>query len=265
MTTVTVESTPVAARPAAALRRVPACLAVATVLAQIAFPLLDGGAQHVLTMVTVTLFFAASVTHALIWRGAGWTLVLVVVTAGSGLLVESVGVALDVPFGAYRYTDTLRPQVLGVPWVIPLAWTMVAYPALLVARRVTRAPVAGTVLAAAALATWDLFLDPQMVDAGHWVWEGGGPALLGIPLTNYVGWAVTALVVMGLLRALLPPEPGQAATTDDRVPIALYLWTYGGSVLAHAVFLDLPGSALVGGVGMGVVVALYVRAVQRPS
>lgn len=262
MTAATMDPATVAAAPTTALRRLPIMLGVATVLAQVAFPLVEGGAQHVLTMATVTLFFAASVTHALIWRGRRWTAVLVLVTAGGGLLVESVGVALDVPFGAYRYTDTLRPQVLGVPWVIPLAWTMVAYPALLVALRVTRAPVAGTLLAAAALATWDLFLDPQMVDAGHWVWEGGGPALLGIPLTNYLGWAVTAVMVMALLRALLPPEP---ATTDDRVPIALYLWTYCGSVLAHAVFLDLPGSALVGGVGMGVVVALYLRTARRPA
>jgi putative membrane protein len=32
---------------------------------------------------------------------------------------------------------------------------------------------------------------------------------------------------------------------------ALYLWTYASSILAHAVFLDLPSSAAWGAVAMG--------------
>ena len=56
---------------------------------------------------------------------------------------------------------------------------------------------------AAALASWDLFLDPQMVDAGHWRWSDPSPALPGVPtvpLTNYAGWALVALVLMALLH-----------------------------------------------------------------
>ncbi len=33
--------------------------------------------------------------------------------------------------------------------------------------------------------------------------------------------------------------------------LALYLWTYASSVLAHAVFLGLPASAAWGALGMG--------------
>lgn len=36
---------------------------------------------------------------------------------------------------------------------------------------------------------------------------------------------------------------------------ALYLWTYAASVLAHAVFLRLPASAVWGGIGMAVAAA----------
>ena len=39
---------------------------------------------------------------------------------------------------------------------------------------------------------WDLFLDPQMVAAGHWTWLDPDPALPGVPgvpLTNYAGLA----------------------------------------------------------------------------
>ena len=69
-----------------------------------------------------------------------------------------------------------------------------------------------------------------------------------MPLTNYVGWLLVAVVIVGTLDRLLTAHarsPGPAA--------ALYLWTYGSSVLAHVVFFDRPGSALVGGVVMGAV------------
>jgi putative membrane protein len=57
---------------------------------------------------------------------------------------------------------------------------------------------------------------------------------------------VGALVVGGLAR-VLGPGPVSAPATG------LYLWVYASSVLAHLVFFGLPGSALVGGVVMGVV------------
>jgi putative membrane protein len=45
---------------------------------------------------------------------------------------------------------------------------------------------------------------------------------------------------------------------------ALYLWTYVSSVLAHTAFLDLPASALWGGLGMGALaLPLAVRLARR--
>ncbi len=65
-------------------------------------------------------------------------------------------------------TPTPSGRVLGVPVVIPLAWTMMAWPASLAGGRLARGPPARVALAGVALASWDLFLDPQMVAAGHW-------------------------------------------------------------------------------------------------
>ena len=47
-----------------------------------------------------------------------------------------------VPFGRYGYAGTLGPKVLGVPLSCPLAWTMMAYPAV-AACRLARGPAAG--------------------------------------------------------------------------------------------------------------------------
>lgn len=234
-------------------------LAAAAVAAQVAYPLTTAGAaRDRLTVASVVVFFAASVTHATVFRGLRFTGWLLLVTAGGGLLVEAAGVATGVPFGSYRYGTSLGWQLLGVPAVVPMAWTMMGYPALLVGRRISGRAVAGPVAAGGALASWDLFLDPQMVAAGHWTWAGvQAPRIVGIPVVNFGGWFVVATLMMIVLWRL----PATHEPRDDRVPVGLYLWTYASSVLAHAAFFDLAGSAVLGGVGMGVVVLLFFRAV----
>jgi putative membrane protein len=228
----------------------PTTLAAGTIGAQILYPLLDGPALHVLTIVTVTLFFAASVSHAALRRGPRWAATMVLIAGGTGLAAEAVGVATGYPFGTYRYADSLGAQLFGVPLIVAMAWVMMAYPALLVAQRLTRRSAA--LVGAWALASWDVFLDPQMVAEGHWTWAHPEPALPGvpgIPLTNFAGWLVVSAVVMALLDRL----PRAPAGTDDRAPAALFLWTYIGSVIGNIVFFGRPWVGLVGGVLMGLV------------
>jgi uncharacterized membrane protein len=238
-------------------------IAAAAIGLQIAYPLTPTGTpRDRLTIVTVVVFCAASLLHAIAARGWRFAAGLLAVTAGGGLAVEALGVATGVPFGTYAYTDSLGAKLLGVPVVIPLAWTMMGYPAYVVGRHITTHSVLGPLAAGAALATWDLFLDPQMVDAGHWTWApAAGPHLLDIPVGNFIGWLVVATAMMAALWRLGPHDDA-----DDRLPLVLYLWTYASSVLAHAAFFGLPDSALVGGVGMGVIVgALLVTRGSRPG
>jgi putative membrane protein len=52
----------------------------------------------------------------------------------------------------------------------------------------------------------------------------------------------------------------------DGPMMALYLWTYASSVLAHAVFLGLPASALAGAIAMGpIAMPLAVKLVRAKS
>ncbi|MGY4102131.1 carotenoid biosynthesis protein [Nocardia sp. R16R-3T] len=57
-------------------------------------------------------------------------------------------------------------------------------------------------------------------------------------------------------------EPGSPISADVVVPVAVFMWTWFGSTLAHAVFLGLPYSAWYGCVGLGVLgVPLLIRLV----
>jgi uncharacterized membrane protein len=252
--------TALAAPTRSGLLRLPVTLAVATVLLQVAYPLVDGRPRDVLTVVTVVAFFAGSVTHAVLHRGARWAAALVLVTVGGGLLAESVGTRTGVPFGDYDYAGSLGWKAFSVPVVIPLAWTMMAYPCLLVGQRLASSRLGAAVVGGWALASWDLFLDPQMVEAGHWAWADVQVSLPGspeIPVSNYLGWVLVGVLMMAALQ-LLPRR-----SADDRVPAALFLWTYASSVLAFAVFFGRPVVALVGGLGMGLVAVPYALSLRR--
>ena len=224
----------------------------ALVLVQIGYPLVGGSTRAWFVVVTVVLGYAASVLHAVTTRGWRTGLILVLVTTGGGFAVEALGVATGVPFGSYVYSGALGPRPLGVSWVIPLAWTWMAWPAWLAAGRLAQGRLARALTAGYALAAWDVFLDPQMVAEGYWRWADPHPALPGvpgIPVGNYLGWLAVGIVLM----ALLALDPGARAGGPDAPMLALYLWTYASSVLAHAVFLDLPASAAWGAAAMGLV------------
>ncbi|MEV6709581.1 carotenoid biosynthesis protein [Micromonospora wenchangensis] len=274
-------------------RHVPWLLLALLVLIQICYPLSTGVTRARLTVATVVLGYLLAVGHALLTRGPRTTAALVAVATGGGFAIEALGVATGFPFGSYDYSGELGPKLAGVPLIIPLAWTWMAWPAWLAAVRLTtpaaRTPAARTpavrtpavrtpaghvgrvALATVGLAGWDLFLDPQMVAEGYWVWRDATPALPGlpgIPVSNYLGWLLFAVLLMSALRPLAGPAVAVTGSRDAPM-FALYLWTYFSSVLAHAVFLRLPASALWGAAGMAVVAVplavTLLRARRRPA
>ncbi|MET0415453.1 MAG: carotenoid biosynthesis protein [Actinoplanes sp.] len=247
-------------------RALPWALLALLILTQICYPLTAGDTRAAFTVTTVLLGYLASVLHAGLTRGPRAALALVATATVGGFLVEAVGVATGFPFGEYDYSGRLGPKILDVPLIIPLAWTWMAWPAWLAALRLARSRPARIVLAAVGLAAWDLFLDPQMVAENYWQWRSPEPSLPGvpgIPIGNYLGWLGFALVLMTALSWALGRAGTEPSPTDTPM-IVLWFWTYASSVLAHAVFLDLPASAVWGGVLMGaVVLPLAVRLRRR--
>lgn len=238
-------------------RWLPWLLAATTIAAQIAYPLVDGEDLRRVTIAVVVLFATTCAVHAAVHRGLLWAVGLVVVSAGGGFSAEVVGVRTGWPFGRYDYTGTLGPELLDVPLVVPLAWTMIAYPVLLAARRLTRHYA--WLVGGFGMTAWDVFLDPQMVGDRHWTWADPAPALPGVdgvPLSNFAGWLAVATVMMLVLTVLLPRDdpyrPG-----DESVPAVLLAWTWLGYVLGNVFWFGTDSVALVGGIALGLLVLPY--------
>lgn len=235
-------------------RLTPAAIAaVVAVGVQIVYPLTAGSARDALTVAVVVAFSAACLLHAAGTRGPRVAVGVLLLTAVPGFAVEVLGVHTSVPFGDYRYTAGLGDRLLGVPVVVALAWTMLAWPAAVAARRLVTGRAARIAVGAWALTAADLFLDPQMVDAGYWRWQDAAPHLPGVPgvpLTNLLGWLVVSVVISAGLQRLLDTA-GPAGERADRLAVGLYLWLWAGWTVALAVFLGLPAAAGWGAVGMG--------------
>jgi putative membrane protein len=231
-------------------------LAFAVVLLEVPYPLVHGRARDLLTIATVLVFAAAMVAHLAATRGKTVAAGFLAATVVVGFVAEAVGTHTGFPFGRYAYGRSLGVRWLGVPLVIPLAWTMMSWPALATARRLVTRPALVPLVAGWTLAAWDVFLDPQMVAAHHWRWthpHPGVPGVQGIPLTNFAGWLAVSVLLMAALDRIVP-RPGPVGQ-----PIALYLWTYFSSVLAALAFFGRPGVALVGGIVMGLVALPVLR------
>lgn len=180
--------------------------------------------------------------------GAARTILTAVGVSVLAWMAEAVGASTGLLFGAYHYTDKLQPQLGHVPLLIPLAWLMMLPPAWAVAQQITGSTRGWRFVAisAVALTAWDLFLDPQMVAWGLWVWENPG-GYFGIPWHNYLGWLVVSAVMTLLLR---PPKL-------PVLPLLLvYTVTWALETIGLMVFWGLPGPALVGFVVMGLLVVL---------
>lgn len=234
-------------------RVVPAVTAVVLVLVQIGYPLSTGVARDRITVAVVGLMAATALLHAATTRGLAWAAGFCAVVSGIGLGAEIVGTATGVPFGTYVYAvERLGPSVAEVPLVIPLAWTGGLYPIWVVAGLLTASAAKRGALLVVGAVGWDLFLDPQMVADGQWTWavtDAGLPGLAQIPYTNYLGWALVS-GLMALLLTVLDRVLAPARDPSVAVPVAVFLWTWLGSTLAHAVFLGLPASAAWGFLGL---------------
>ena len=93
-------------------------------------------------------------------------------------------------FAAHEYPSSWRVAPGGVPLAVVAVWAAVISAAMAIAvRRGAARPLARAAAAALLALGVDLAMEPVAVRAGLWQWTPPG-AWLGVPLGNFVGWAV---------------------------------------------------------------------------
>lgn len=218
-----------------------------TILFEVAYPLTHGSLLKLITALTVYFAAATCFLHALLAFGKKFVTLFAVTTLIFSFLIELIGVKSGWPFGTYRYDSSLGLAFAGVPIIVPFAWIMIAYPTLIAARKSTRRWV--FLYGGLLMAAWDLFLDPQMVDAGRWHWKLVGPHspfAPEIPLSNDAGWLFAGMGLIAILNAVLPRDR-RKGSLGTLVPNFMLAWVFISGLIGNLFFFHHPGLAVFGG------------------
>ena len=186
------------------------------VLLMITFPFLDWmlGWEAMLNAVILGSLAQLIAVMMILWQAWGGrrTLGMGLTILFFGWAAEALGSKTGYPFGNYHYTDTLQPQILGVPLQIPLGWLMMLPPSWAVGQAFAH-PIksrwkfpAFVGISALAMTAWDMLMDPMMVSWGMWAWENPN-GYFGIPWSNFFGWLVVSALITSFVRPDKLSEP----------------------------------------------------------
>ena len=133
-------------------------------------------------------------------RAVGWIGALIAYTYA----IETIGIQTGWPYGSFAYTIDLGPMLGGVPVALPVFFIPLVVNAYLLCLLLLGERAQNTwlrlVTVSAAVVAMDVVLDPGAVSLGFWTFNGG--AFYGVPLSNYAGWVLSAVVaVVALDRA----------------------------------------------------------------
>ncbi|PKL13502.1 MAG: hypothetical protein CVV50_03390, partial [Spirochaetae bacterium HGW-Spirochaetae-6] len=113
------------------------------------------------------------------------------------LAAEIIGVATGKVFGVYSYGPTLGPQVLGVPWIIGLNWSLILAGGLALSTRLTPNRYLQILLTGFFAVAIDFFIEPVAIRLDYWHWANSV-----IPLQNYLAWFILAIFNTSVFQIL---------------------------------------------------------------
>jgi len=170
------------------------------------------------------------VLHTLtLYKPAG-AIAYFVIAVTVSFALEACSIATGFPFGFYTHYMQ-GPRVLGVPFPVVAAWVMVAWAAWILARvivgecRSRRLGVLATPVVATLIAGgYDLVIDP--FGAARQMYSYRSPSgVLGVPLSNYVGWLITGWLLFqafALIERRFRREP--TASTRSALLMPTVVW-----------------------------------------
>ncbi len=228
---------------------------------------------------TVVLGALAGILHAMGKLGTRTGLTIFAVSFVVSLGSELLGTYTGLPFGVYSYSGLLGYKILDlVPFNIPTSWFFMLYASLAICGRILQAKDDSTsrwywaLIAGLVLTAWDVSMDPAMVKTVHWMWSIpdlsaasafqqfiGREMFYGMPLTNWLGWLLTGIIVARLMLAIVPPSKWASAVAPSRFPLVLY-GVNGLLPIAICFRQDMFWAGLLGFIAMAIPLGLAIRA-----
>lgn len=196
---------------------------------------------------------------------------------------EYLGTVTDYPFGAYEYTSQLGYKIAGrVPFNIPTSWFYMLVASLAICGRFLPAKDDSTsrwwwaLVGGVVLTLWDVSMDPAMVKTNHWFWQIGDlshlpawqqfigkPIFFGMPLTNWMGWLLTGILVARVMLSIIPPSVWAQQVSPHRLPMVLYALNGVLPIVICARWEMVP-AAVLGTIAMALPLWLALRREPRP-
>ncbi len=228
---------------------------------------------------TVVLGALAGILHAMGKLGARSALTIFGVSFVVSLGSELLGTWSGLPFGVYSYTGLLGYKILDlVPFNIPTSWFFMLYASIAICGRLLQAKDDATsrwywaLVAGLVLTAWDVSMDPAMVKTQHWIWDIpdlssasafsqfiGREMFYGMPLTNWLGWLLTGIIVARLMLAIVPPSTWAQKVSPSRFPLVLYA-VNGLLPIAICFRQDMIWAGVFGLIAMAIPLGLAIRA-----
>ena len=228
---------------------------------------------------TVVLGALAGLCFLAYCIGVRRALIVFAVSFTLSLGAELAGTATGYPFGAYSYSDRLGHKIAGlVPFNIPTSWFYMLVASLAICGRLLPARDDGkskwwwALVGGAVLTAWDVSMDPAMVKTIHWIWRVpdlssrsafeqfiGTPFFFGMPLTNWLGWLLTGILVARAMLAIVPPSLWARAVSPSSFPLVLY-GVNGLLPIAICFGQDMVLAGVLGSIAMVLPLALAVLA-----
>jgi uncharacterized membrane protein len=123
------------------------------------------------------------------------TILIFLVIAVSGYLIEALGVNTGKIFGTYVYGKTLGLSILNTPVLIGLNWLFLVYVTSSLFEKYHIHQIFKIILASLAMVVFDLVLEPVAPKMDMWYWKNSV-----IPLRNYMAWFIIAIVFHSMIK-----------------------------------------------------------------
>ena len=131
------------------------------------------------------------------------------------LVFEIIGVKTGYVFGKFMYIEDNCPGpiIIGVPFVIPIAWSGLLYMSINVSILILGLDINNIaelknldviIISSTLITLLDFVLDPLAVNEGRWKWLKPGK-YYGVPMKNYFGWFFNSTIIFLTFSLFISP------------------------------------------------------------